>query len=240
MKNLVYYISNSRYKHVLKLSIEQLKKHNPEIDICVIASLDLSFDSSEPSPDYIFYQSILDFVHTAKCSIIDWDRFKNYDNFLFIDCDVIPTKNILPVFETIYNNKEYIHGVQEYPFINKCAPGWSKYDENIIFDDNPPAFNAGTFGFNKNLIEEIILLRNEIENNRNNAICDQAVYNQFFLSKKILKPTLSQFVYLFGHDTKHPQQPTMRTAHMVHFFGNAYGGKNVDSIREHLQNNNLI
>jgi lipopolysaccharide biosynthesis glycosyltransferase len=187
-------------------------------------------------PTHIYEVDNFDYMFTAKYIINKWDRVSSYDNFLYLDVDAIPVKSLDLIFSTIQEQKFNIHCVKEKNSLN-TSDLYHKFS-NTSYDSNIPAFNSGTFGFNKECLEvfnEYISYTNAY---RQYAIMDQSVFNEFFANKNLTLPTLSKFTYLYNDRDiyKDINQTTLREASVVHFLGNAFLGKNVQTMKEVLSN----
>jgi hypothetical protein len=137
------------------------------------------------------------------------------------------------LFETI-NKADIIHGVKE-----KVSLLQSDYFHRFSdlsgynIDDSDFAYNAGTFGFNKNM-RKIFIDFIDFTNNNKNQHCDQPIFNVFFNHRKIIQPTLSEFVFLENYSINiNP----IEKCNLVHFLGN-YGNihNKITRIKNYVKN----
>jgi lipopolysaccharide biosynthesis glycosyltransferase len=229
MKNLIYFISNKKYKDVLQYNIENINRLHNDIDICCIADKDLNFDSNETKPNFVYYIDNFDYRYTAKYIIFEWEKSNQYDNFLYLDTDSVVTKNILEIFSIIENNKNIIHGTKEGEYLNTTG-SYHKFTDKV-YEHNPPFYNAGIFGFNKMLLSTFPDFITYINTNKNSAFIDQALFNEYFAGEKnLLQNTLEPFVHLFTQNKT--TRDLFKNAHIIHFLGGMYDGKSVNCIKE--------
>ena len=244
MKNLLYFISDIKYKNILQYNINRIKEiSNANFDICCIAEKTLTFTQEEIQPDFIYYIDNFDYRYSAKYEIESWQHSINYDNFLYLDTDCIVKKNINQIFKVIENNKHIIHGVMEYNIsLNTANIGFHRFSTKI-YPHTPMCFNAGTFGFNKNILPLLTEFKEYITLNKKLAFIDQSLFNEFFAGEKnILQNTLCSYVNLFNSDSIYGDinGTTFKNAHIIHFLGGMYLGKNtidIDNIFADIQKN---
>jgi lipopolysaccharide biosynthesis glycosyltransferase len=222
MKPLVYYAFDESYLECFKHNLKLLRKYNPEIDVCCITPLDFNLDvESFICPEF-------DPFYTAKYSIVNWKFFDRYDNFLYLDSDAFVIKPLSDVFDTIASNKSCIHGVRDRLSINEKNKFVSKFFR--LFETQKPegpAFNAGTFGFNKNqksALEDLLKYIEKFKRFKDTKPSDQPFFNEFLgCDKKLLTPTLSKYVYLYGvlrPDTwSNINQTNLQKSFIVHIAG---------------------
>ena len=103
--------------------------------------------------------------------------------------------------------------------------------------DNAIGYNSGTFGFNKSNSDVFSEFIDYAILNKNKALNDQSLYNEFFNIKKIISPTLSEFVYL-DHPVGNYCYTNKNDAAIIHFLGN-YGnaGYKLNKIKQELEKN---
>jgi lipopolysaccharide biosynthesis glycosyltransferase len=217
MKSLIYTICDNTYLEVLNIWKENIQKYN-DTDILVICP------KSFVCPDDLATHRLdnFEYKYTAKFSINDFNNVSEYDNFLYLDLDILCLKQIDHIFEKIDNNKNIIHGVKEGHSLRHSGPfhRFMEIDPETI-DEKYAIYNAGTFGFNKNMLP-IFLEYLQYTNQHLNSLCDQPIFNMFFNQKELIQPTLWDDVYLidFGVN-QHP----MNQYPLIHFVG-AYGDPN--------------
>ena len=118
--NLIYTVCVGQYTKILKMFVDTVKKFN-DTDILVINSdkdlksfLDENFCLSETIPN-------LDWQYSGRFIISELDKFHTYENYLYLDLDILCQKNIDVVFDIIESNKEKIHLVKCYNIINNLV-----------------------------------------------------------------------------------------------------------------------
>lgn len=191
-KNIIYCCFDKNYLKLFKYLYYSLKNNNYEGKILCITdeSLDLSaFDVEQ------WKVKNLDTKYTAKYIIIDWNKFENYDNYLYLDTDVIAIKKIDELFEEIQKDENNFHAAQEVKSLNN-ANQYFNFDKRK-FNEDTPAFNAGIFGFNKKQKNEINQFLNFINNNKEKAIHDQPLFNIFFYKK--IKNSFGEHIEMFDY-----------------------------------------
>jgi hypothetical protein len=242
MKNLIYYIVNDNYKNILQYNLLHLHKNlkNENIDICCIVPQNSSITKEHYSLDGVYEIEPFDYRYTAKFLIDGWDKHTEYENFLYLDVDAIPVKDVSLIFEEINNSPDYVHGVIESFCLNKES-NYHRFSDTV-FDNSAPAYNAGTFGFNKKLIPKFKSFVEYININKSKAYLDQSLFNEFFTQENCFIPTLSKYTFLFNKDNiyKDINKVTIQDATIIHFLGNAYSGKNVTTIDNQLKTNNIL
>lgn len=190
MVNLVYTIANEKYKEVVNLCCKSIRRYS-NIDFCYISSFDLNIEGAMN-----FAMENFDYKFLSKFMIHKWCNFDKYDNFLFVDSDMICCKNTDIMFEVISQNHNIIHGVKEKSSLQNSGV-WFRFSEKV-FSENQIGYNSGTFGFNKNMVKLFDELKTYIEKNKHAAICDQPLFNEFFVEKGMVSDSLSPYVYLVG------------------------------------------
>lgn len=135
-----------------------------------------------------------DFSFKSKYSINSWSNIKYYDNILYLDCDVLCLNSVDKVFDAIENNKDFLNGVIEHICFNESGHYYRFKD--IKYDEKTPAYNAGSFGFNKKLLYQFDLFLDFITLNSQYVLTEQPLFNEFFISKNLLSSDISSFVYL--------------------------------------------
>jgi hypothetical protein len=236
-KNLVYYIVDSKYSDMFEYNISLLYKYTDmsDIDVCCITPQQSNtFLKNNPQVTHVYEIAPFDYRYTAKFLIGTWPKSSLYENFLYLDTDAVPIKSILEIYDEIDRVSSSVHGVVEAVCLNK-QDHYHRYSQTV-FAETAPAYNAGTFGFNKKLLELINQFVSYITNNRNNAFLDQSLFNEFFTARECIIPTLSKYVHLFNEDNiyKDINKIPIHEATIVHFLGNAYSGKHPQMINNIL------
>jgi len=204
-------------------------------DVLVIADKDLTFTDNETKPDHIHYIDPFDYKYTAKYLINDFKKVKKYDNFLYMDADCMAiNKGVQKAFIAASNRKNILHSVKEKDSID-IAVGSHKFS-NFKYPNHVIGYNAGTFSFNKALLplfKEFLLF---IEENKDKAIHDQSLFNEFFIRYGVIEPTLSLITYMTIRSWRVENMISREEASIIHFFGGTYEGKPTDSIEYFLRN----
>jgi hypothetical protein len=237
MKNIVYYAFDKHYLECFEYNLKALRESNPNIHVCCITPTKFDIDDVD-----FFITKPFDVRHTAKYQIVNWPHFEEYDNFLYLDSDAIPTKSLDPIFNEINETKNFIHGVTEFKNFSSLSPWFRVFPYEAA---EGPAYNAGTFGFNKiqkPIIQELLSF---IKRVKPITICEQPCFNEFLAcQKKILTPSLSKYVYLRGvfdnNKYSHINTITLSESSIVHFLGGfscppLYMEKKIEGIVEVLK-----
>lgn len=232
-KNLIYLICDNSYKELLNFNIDNILNNiSDEIDICIICPEDFRLDEKYLLKNiFLFKQENFDYRHTAKFTICKFQDIEKYKNLLYIDCDAIITKNISSIFECINSNHNIIHGIREIEdFDQRINDPYFRFTSKS-FEDNQIGFNCGTFGFNIKMRHKINELLDFCLKNKNLALCDQPLYNEFLIENKLIENTLSSFVYFYCQSVHYDKMNSESDCSIIHFLGNAYQGKHVDNIK---------
>lgn len=235
MSNLLYLITNESYKSVLDYNLNCLRRKNPDLDVCCIISSDCTLKPEEKGVKYIFPIDPFEYRYSAKFTICNWDKTHLYENFLYLDTDAIPIKNLNIIFDSIEKDPDFLHATIEQPCLNECDQ-YHRFSGNI-FDSKSPAYNAGMFGFNKKLLPKFNEFLYFIDKNKSKAYLDQSLYNEFFTSNNLFKPTISDFSHLYNSQNlySHVNKLSIQDSYIVHFLGSAYLGKNIDYMKNILK-----
>lgn len=191
MKNLIYSIVDKNFIKQFKYFYHSLMKVNSEIPLLCITPADLEIKFSNI---FQFKLNDFDYRYTGKYQITKWEKFDNYENFLYLDADIYFQKDPLEIFKEIEKNCDMIHGVKEGDSIINASLN-HRIENDIIYKDSP-YFNAGTFGFNKKLktkIQEFALY--VFENKNSESIHDQPLFNKFF--RNTITENLSKHIEIF-------------------------------------------
>jgi len=215
MKNLIYIIGNSGYRQLLKLCVASVRKYN-DTDICCITD-----DPDDTITDLkLFVVKDFDFRFATKFTIGQWEHAHEYEDFLYLDLDILCCGNLDPIFEKIKTNPNIIHGVKEKESLNNSDYFFQFSD--CVFDVDAVGYNSGTFGFNSMMLPFFSEFGLYIDENKQNAHCDQPLFNEFFVGNNLIEPSLSPFVQLVGgrYDNLNPTNPD--NVLLKHYLGN-YG-----------------
>jgi lipopolysaccharide biosynthesis glycosyltransferase len=216
MKNLIYTICDNNYKDLLPFWINSIRTYN-DVDLLVISSP--NFSSSDLT--YIHHvDHQFDYKYTSKFLINRVSDISDYDNFLFLDLDIICKSNLDDLFIKISSDIDKIHGVKETESLI-LSDKFHRFDNinQFYITDDDIGYNAGTFGFNKNLLNVFDQFLQFINNNKSYAYCDQPAFNMFFNDRKLLLPSLSEFVYLDGHEVNSTNAESCRLFHFLGCYG---------------------
>ncbi len=198
MKNLIYFALNENYLKIFKYSLHSLKKCLPKnTDICcIIPEESNAFDKIDVLKFKIKDLQKEDFHYSIRYMICLWDKFEEYENFIYLDCDTLILDNVQDLFIEIEEKKNKIHACKENESINN-----SDYHFNFngtIFEKDCPAFNSGIFGFNKQIKEKLIDFLDFIKTNKKaTSKCpnDQPLFNVFF--HDYFDESFSKYIELF-------------------------------------------
>jgi hypothetical protein len=150
--------------------------------------------------------------------------------------DAIIVNNPEALFERINSNHDIIHGVKEVENINNRINDIFFRNTQTIFPEAPNGYNCGTFGFNIKMLEIVNELWKACDYSRGNSLCDQPIYNEFLITRGLIDSTLSDYVYLMNDCYADINKITKIGATILHFLGNAYQVKNLDFIKETVNN----
>ncbi len=209
MKNIIYTIVDEKFYKFFKYFYHSLKKVNPNIDLLCITPENLNIKLSGVLQ---FKLKNFDCKFTAKFKIIEWEKYNEYDNYLFLDADIYFLSDPIDIFNVINKQKDKLHGVKEDLSLNQASQTFYNFNRSI-FNPDVPCFNAGNFGFHKdfkNKLKDYLIFTEE---NRSAAEMDQSLMNVFFYG--LIKDTLSPYIEIY--ETVKPIKPKI-----VHFAGFSY------------------
>lgn len=220
--NLIYTVCVGQYTKILEMFIKSIKKFN-DTDVLVIndnknlkSFLDENSCFSETVPN-------LDWKYSGRFIISELNNFHKYENYLYLDLDIICQKNIDNIFNIIETNKEKINSVKSYNIINNLVISggqnitqWFK-PNNYNFEVDSVVYNSGTIGFNKILMGEIKNLYNFVDSQKKYGICDQPLFNSFLNKNKLGVPTLNEFVWLDQNIKRNVKN--IKDIELIHFCG---------------------
>ncbi len=219
MKNryLIYTIVDDRYMPLLSMWVRSIRDHNPFLDIALIVPDVSTIPNGEINDIILLKTDSFDYKYTTKYTIIKYDIFNQYTDFLYLDLDIICTKPLDEIFIKIAEYPTKIHTRTEHICLNS-TDSFHKFNKDTIVDESLSAFNAGSFGFNRAFKQEIHTFLQFINNNKEHAICDQPLFNMFFSVNNKTIPTLDAYVWLDGYRHSLSQDKF----NCIHFLG-CYG-----------------
>ena len=233
-KNVIYFSINKNYLECLTYNLNCLKKITKNYDICCIIPQELNLQLTEIKKHCLL--DVFD-LYSSRFLIYKWEEFNRYDNFLYLDADAILLKSPDEIFKIIESQPDFIHGVKEKHDISCLKDPFFRFTDNKI--ENAIGYNSGTFGFNKKISYIFPEFVEYINLNKEKALNDQPLYNEFFNIKKNILPTLSKFVYFKDpinyYDKNNINIICKSDATIIHFLGN-YGNLNykLEKIKEEL------
>jgi hypothetical protein len=218
MKNLIYFAFNKDYLKLFKYSYYSIRNYNPEIEILCIIPKGLEIPKNFKVLKY--EQEDFEFQYPARYTIPKWEKFEEYDNYLYLDSDTVCVDNLNDFFKRIEEQPNKIHAAKENDSINKAD---FHYNFNgSIFEEDCPSFNSGTFGFNKKLKNKFLEFLEFIPINKEKAVFfDQPLYNVFFHG--LFTGSYNNYVELF--ERYKPFNPKL-----VHLTGAIYNPDGKDKI----------
>jgi len=217
MKNIIYTIVDKNFLKLFKYFYYSLRNVNPEIKLLCITPKDLEIKFK----DVIQYKiDDFDFKYSGKYKIVEWLEFDNYDNYIYLDSDILFLEDPEILFSEIEKDKSKIHSVRENHSLNN-ATIFHNYN-GTIFEQDSPSFNAGNFGFNKILKSKFKDFLIYIKENKLKAShYDQPLFNIYFYNQII--ESFSKYIELFEHVK--PIEPKI-----VHLFRSLYSIKGKEQI----------
>ncbi len=234
-KNLVYFICNNLYKELLQLNLDFLYANidRSTTETLVIAAKDLKFSKGDAKPDHIFYVDSFDYKYHAKYDLTKWKYVSDYENFLYLDVDAIVIRNIENAFKACINRPLIVHSAMENPSIAKSDKNHRFSD--FVYPDHIISYNAGQFGFSKQLLPLFEEFHVYIDEHKEKAYHDQSLFNEYFIQKGVIEPTYSLLTYFTIRNWKVPNVIPIEEASIVHFFGGTFEGKPANSIEKFLK-----
>jgi hypothetical protein len=222
MRNIVYTIIDKNFYKLFKYFYYSLRKVNPEIKLLCITPKDLE----------IKFKNVLqykiedfDFKYSGKYKIVEWPEFDNYDNYIYLDSDVLFLEDPKDLFLEIQKDKNKIHSVRENHSLNN-SDACHNYNKTI-FNPDSPSFNAGNFGFNKTLKSKFKDFLIYIKNNTELSLYDQSLFNTYFYNQ--ITENFNNYIELFEHVK--PINPKI-----VHLFRSCYQLKGKENLyKRHFQ-----
>lgn len=216
--NLIYTISSPSFKLLFKMMVDTIKRYN-DVDICCICPID--FDAPIKNCKY-FHIDNFDFRYTSKFVINQWEEAEKYNNFLFLDNDILCQNAITSLFDIVKSNPHFMHGVTEFQGFGEVPthniPYFRIFDN--ILNKESGAYNAGTFAFNKYIFPLLKEYLDFTRMHKEKAICDQPLFNEFFIDRNAVTPSLNQFVELLL-DTGEAKDSNKPLLHYNGYYGEA-------------------
>jgi lipopolysaccharide biosynthesis glycosyltransferase len=167
-KNLVYFVVGGEpgYVALLDLCLKSLRQHNDQKDFLfdVLVMCDASYvehlEGIRHRIDHVHltpHNQTYIHVSMRKLDIFSWPKIDEYEKALFLDCDIIITGPILPMFETM-TNPDVVYVVPEIQLNNHWTAHRTKhfgrgdrpYTRLQLHDFGKYkiyVFNCGHFGF---------------------------------------------------------------------------------------------
>lgn len=220
-KNLIYTICSGGYIKLLEMFVKSLKRFN-DIDILVITDDQLMIPKIQKLGCLCHLTTRIDWRHSGKFIFYEYPGYIHYDNFLFLDTDIICKQNLDSLFETIESDKTKFHLVKARESLKgtiKAQDGFNvtKWFRIRDYDpkENSMGYNAGTFGFNKLLFPHIQKLHDYMKTNRHKGICDQPIFNVYIDYFEVGTPSLSEYVWLDLDISRN--KCTLQSSSLVHF-----------------------
>ena len=212
MKNIIYTIVDQNFLKIFKYFYRSLRSKNKSIDLLCITpeNLDLKFEDVKQLKLKDF-----DSKFSAKYKIIEWEKFEDYDNYLYLDCDIYFLKDPYPLFLEVQKENCKLHGIKEEESLNN-ARHYHNFN-NSVFEIDTPCFNAGSFGFNKKMKNKIVDFLFYIDINKTKAWTDQPLFNIFF--HNLITQNLNDHIEIF--ELVKPINPKL-----IHLAGFTYQPKN--------------
>lgn len=167
--------------------------------------------------DYTF-----EYKFKSKYILYKWEGADYYENFLYLDNDILCQGNIDEIFDLIQENPSKIHGVTEFDHLEDVPlhnMGYARFT-NSITHPKSPSYNAGSFGFNRQMLPRFYDYLNFTYSNQHKAICDQPIFNEFFIERSSITPSLNPFVKLLL-DTGDAKDSTEPLLHYNGYYGEA-------------------
>lgn len=210
MKNIIYFAFNKDYLKLFKYSYYSIRRHNPEIEILCIIPKGLEIGKNIQVQK--FEQENYDYEYSARYTIASWEKFDEYDNYLYLDCDTLCLGKLEEFFLEIDKEKNKIHAVKENESINKASYHYN-FDQRQFIKDTP-SFNSGTFGFNKQMKQSFVNFTQFIQENKKKAVFfDQPLFNIYFHDQFL--ESFSKYVELF-------ERYKPLNTRLVHLLGSLY------------------
>lgn len=169
MKLIYYSISgNSEYVKLIEMSINSLLKNGYNGDILIICDENIK-NILQLNYENLLYM-IIDKVDSHQSSgnklrIYEYEKLENYDKILYLDCDILITKNIDLLFLECNEDKFVVSSESEELKETIILVHWAgpllSLEEKKLYE-NIKSINAGVFLFN-NIPSNLELLKKTYE-----------------------------------------------------------------------------
>jgi hypothetical protein len=220
-KNLIYTICSGKYVALLEMFVKSIRKFN-DVDILIITDDNSMVPKILELKCLLFMTTKIDWRHSGKFIFYQYPDYDRYDNFLFLDTDIICKKNLDGLFETIESDKTKFHLVKARESLKGTVRAQDGFNVTKWFrtqdyapKENSMGYNAGTFGFNKLLFPHILKLHDYLRTNRHKGICDQPIFNVYIDYFELGSPSLSEYLWLDLDVSRN--KCTLDSSSLVHF-----------------------
>jgi hypothetical protein len=218
MKYLVYFVigGDQKYVKLLQYCINTLRNYteNDVFDIMIMCDKNyIKYVNHLPVQHLHITGDNLtpDRVSTRKVEIFSFDKIKDYDKILYLDCDIVIAGNLAHIMEHVVDNdKLYVcseksgHNYDAIDnfcdFFSRQDKPYTEYDLQFFRENKIYPFNAGQFAFcqsetMKNHFEHIATEINSIYI-REKFFYEQCFLNEYFNRRNATNNLLSQYCYL--------------------------------------------
>jgi hypothetical protein len=238
-KNLIYYTLFDRgnnYVKLLKLSIESIYRYMEDpFEILIFtdeSTKEKIIKQINFKINFCIMSTPCDGIEASKIktNIYNYENIDNYENILFLDADIILTKEVKGLFSkakhtilhTAYNKNLQFNFLYDH-ICHGLGEVFSDKDISLMQEFNQFPFNAGQFMFkNTSLLKyHFIRLNKFIRDWPGPYFFEQSFMNVYFCINKMTDPLLNEFVEfnVIGSNDISQNKP------MVHFCGEALNGK---------------
>jgi len=234
--NLVYYLiygNNKKNEYLLESSIKTLiNKGNYKDDILFISdkdNFDFILNLNIPNKIFILEISNIKILTLNKYYIYNFKHILKYDNILYMDIDILITKDINFIFDLNKNNNKFKYS---YDDINNNNCNANYLNNNV---KQTKTINGGLFLFKQNktnldICKEIYSLTID----EKGECMDQPTINDYFLkNNNYYTDELTPYVYFNYH------KDINLSKLFIHLVQNVYLSKKYIKIYELFINNNI-
>ena len=193
-KNLVYFViggPNKQYIDLLKYAINTLRCDNENVNIMVmcddsyvpeISQLKVLIHVTSPNKTHID-------ASMRKIEIFDYLADKQYENILYIDCDVTINGSLKPIFDKVTRD-DVLYAVPEnksledhkIPYYQCMDKPYNQETLNFFAKNNIFVLNAGQFAF-KNSVKMKVHFNNVLTAIKSRYNASSHFYEQSFLNE---------------------------------------------------------
>jgi hypothetical protein len=237
-KNLIYYCVFGDYCDLFFISLKSLlrtlsRANSNSFDFLVITDLDTKkrIEAIGFFLNFMVVEKPKNGVEASKLktAIFNYDNIDNYENILYLDCDIIATKSIDFLFNRNLLKSNTLYTVQETCFkdiIDSPYHGFGIFEKELFFKmeiNNQVPFNAGQFLFKNSLLmklhfDNLIWFMNEW---RFQSFFEQSFMNYYFNTNLLTDST-----YLSDHVLLYKWNNFIKPdAKLIHFLGQALNYK---------------